>query len=97
MSENVFEGQSEASSSERPRAFDTIFFGGLVVGILDALFAFTFYGLVLGVKPLRIFQAVAAGLLGSQSYSGGSKLFCLVFSFTLLLPHASQQFITWQV
>ena len=77
MSENVFEGQSEASSSERPRAFDTIFFGGLVVGILDALFAFTFYGLVLGVKPLRIFQAVAAGLLGSQSYSGGVKTFLL--------------------
>src|SRR6266550_9045391 len=77
MSENVLEGRSEASSSARPRAFDTIFFGGLVVGILDALFAFTFYGLILGAKPLRIFQGVAAGLLGSKSFSGGVKTFLL--------------------
>ncbi len=77
MSDNVFEGQRIASSSERPRAFDTIFFGGLVVAILDALFAFTFYGLILGLKPLRIFQSVAAGLLGSKAFSGGGKTFVL--------------------
>jgi hypothetical protein len=63
--------------AERPRAFPTILFGGLVVAVLDGLFAFIFYGLVLGIKPLRIFQAVAAGLLGSQSFSGGVKTFLL--------------------
>lgn len=77
MSENVFADQSTRSPSGRPRAFDTIFLGGLVVGILDALFAFTFYGLILGVKPLRIFQSVAAGLLGSEAFSGGVKTFLL--------------------
>ncbi len=77
MSENVLTGQRKVSSGERPRAFDTIFLGGLVVGILDALFAFTFYGLILGVKPLRIFQSVAAGLLGSEAFSGGVKTFLL--------------------
>ena len=50
MSENIFESSGEATSFERPRAFDTILYGGLVVGILDMLFAFTFYGLILG-KP----------------------------------------------
>src|SRR6266508_3880713 len=81
MSENVLTGQRKVSSGERPRAFDTIFLGGLVVGILDALFAFTFYGLILGVKPLRIFQSVAAGLLGRASYDGGVS----TFLFGLLL------------
>ena len=75
MSETVLD--SGRSSVERPRAFDTILLGGLVVAIFDGLFAFTFYGLILGVKPLRIFQSVAAGLLGSQSFSGGVKTFVL--------------------
>jgi hypothetical protein len=61
----------------RPRALDTILYGGLVVGILDGLFALIFYGLILGVKPLRIFQSVAAGLLGKASYDGGMSTFLL--------------------
>ena len=78
MSENVLAVRGGASSFARPRAFDTILFGGLVVAILDALFAFTFYGLILGAKPLRIFQGVAAGLLGgSASFAGGIKTFLL--------------------
>lgn len=75
MSEAVFD--RERSYPARPRAFDTIVLGGLVVAMLDGLFAFTFYGLILGIKPLRIFQSVAAGLLGSESFSGGVKTFLL--------------------
>jgi uncharacterized membrane protein YagU involved in acid resistance len=78
MSENVLKDSSETTSFDRPRAFDTILYGGLVVGILDMLFAFTFYGLILGAKPLRIFQSVAAGLLGrAAAYEGGVKTFVL--------------------
>ena len=78
MSENVFESSGEATSFGRPRAFDTILYGGLVVGILDMLFAFTFYGLILGAQPLRIFQSVAAGLLGrTAAYEGGIRSFLL--------------------
>src|SRR6266508_4482116 len=74
MSANSFTHSSgDASIQERPRAFDTIVYGGLVVGILD--------GLILGVKPLRIFQSVAAGLLGRASYDGGVS----TFLFGLLL------------
>ena len=62
---------------KRPRALDTILYGGLVVGVLDGLFALVFYGLILGVKPLRIFQSVAAGLLGRASFEGGVKTFLL--------------------
>jgi hypothetical protein len=67
----------EASAFGRPRALDTILYGGLIVGVLDGLFALVFYGLVLGVRPLRIFQSVAAGLIGRDSFEGGVPTFLL--------------------
>lgn len=67
----------EATVVGRPRALDTILYGGLIVGVLDGLFALVFYGLVLGVKPTRIFQSVAAGLLGRASFEGGTATFLL--------------------
>lgn len=39
-----------------------IAYGGLTVGVLDGLDAVVFFGLR-GVPPLRIFQAIAAGLI----------------------------------
>lgn len=67
----------DASVHGHPRALDTILYGGLVVGILDGLFALVFYGWILGVQPLRIFQSIAAGLLGRASYEGGTQTFLL--------------------
>jgi len=43
--------------------------GGLVVGILDGLDAVIFFGLR-GVRPIRIFQAIASGLLGMNLFDG---------------------------
>jgi hypothetical protein len=78
MSANAFTRPSEdAPACGRPRALDTILYGGLAVGVLDGLFALVFYGLILGVKPLRIFQSVASGLLGRASYEGGTRTFLL--------------------
>src|SRR5215216_533109 len=78
MNDNAFtHSVDDASSLGRPRALDTILYGGLVVGILDGLFALIFYGLILGVKPMRIFQSVASGLLGRASYEGGIQSFLL--------------------
>lgn len=76
MSDNAFMRLGDNTSIlERPRALDTILYGGLLVGILDGLFALIFYGLILGVKPMRIFQSVASGLLGKASYEGGISTF----------------------
>src|SRR3981081_1153269 len=84
MSENDSESPGEAPLFARPRAFDTILYGGLVVGILDMLFAFTFYGLILGAQPLRIFQSVTAGLLGrTAAYEGGNPDFPTRYSASL--------------
>lgn len=86
MAINDFEESREATSSGRPRAFETIAYGGLVVGIFDLTFAFTFYGLILGVKPLRIFQTVAAGVLGrSTAIGGGVPTFLLGIALHFLV------------
>lgn len=66
----------------RARAIDTIPLGGLLIGLFDLTFAFTFYGLILGVPLLRIFQTVAAGILGRPTaYAGGVRS----FSFGIVL------------
>jgi hypothetical protein len=47
-----------------------LFYGTLVVGCLDATDALVFFGLR-GVRPIRIFQSIASGLLGRAAFSGG--------------------------
>ena len=65
-------------TNPRARAIDTIPLGGLLIGLFDLIFAFTFYGLILGVPLLRIFQTVAGGVLGRpRSYAGGVRTFLL--------------------
>ncbi|HJR05953.1 MAG TPA: hypothetical protein VJ842_01555 [Pyrinomonadaceae bacterium] len=56
----------------RPRAFQTIIYGGLIVGVLDFFDATIFSG-VRGVSPVRVWQFVASGLLGRASFDGGMK------------------------
>jgi uncharacterized membrane protein YagU involved in acid resistance len=58
----------------RPRAFNTIVYGGLAAGVLDILDAIVFFGIRNGVKPMRILHSVAAGLIGrDRAINGGIK------------------------
>lgn len=61
-----------AGSSHPSSPLPFVFAGGLIAGTLDILFAWSFWGLKAGVPLTRIFQSVAAGLLGKASYSGGA-------------------------
>jgi len=45
--------------------------GGLVAGTLDIAYACIFWAIKAGVSPQRIFQSVAAGLLGDAAAKGG--------------------------
>ena len=44
--------------------------GGLVIGTVDASYAIIFWGMR-GVAPIRIFQSIAAGLLGRAAATSG--------------------------
>jgi hypothetical protein len=52
-------------------ALGWVLFGGIVAGALDFAFATSFWALK-GVAPQRVWQSVAAGLLGKASFEGGA-------------------------
>ncbi len=54
----------------RVTPIQAIVYGGLVVGTLDLLDAFIFFGLR-GATPIRILQSIASGLLGRDAFKGG--------------------------
>ena len=58
-------------AAAKPRAFDTIVYGGLAIGVFDFLDATLFFGLYAGVGFTRIWQSVAAGLLGTEAARSG--------------------------
>ncbi len=49
------------------RLFRAILWGGLTVGVLDALDAVVFFR----ASPLRVFQSIASSLLGREAFQGG--------------------------
>ena len=46
--------------------------GGLLAGALDITYACVFWAVKADLPPTRIFQSVAAGLLGEASFEGGA-------------------------
>lgn len=58
------------SLSATPRSFPAIIVGGLIVGVLDLLYAILVYS---PHKPILVPQTIASGLLGIKSYSGGAQ------------------------
>jgi uncharacterized membrane protein YagU involved in acid resistance len=71
MSANTRTSSVDTLALKRPRAFETILYGGLAVGVLDGLDALTFFGLR-GVPPANIFQYIASALMGHAAYKGGA-------------------------
>ena len=60
------------SETPTPRAFETLVWGGLLAGTLDALDGVAAFGLH-GLNPVQVLQYIASGLLGVASFQGGLK------------------------
>jgi len=56
----------------RITAGTAILYGTLVVGTLDIVDAFVFFGLRSGTTPVRILQSIASGWLGRAAFTGGA-------------------------
>ena len=61
--------KSISDSSEKSNSLKAILFGGLLAGVLDLTAACVSN---YWISPIRIFQAIASGLLGAESYNGGA-------------------------
>jgi hypothetical protein len=54
-------------------ALNTIVTAWLVAGTMDLTAAVTYYPLTAGVRPVRIVQGIASGVLGASAFQGGLK------------------------
>lgn len=72
----------------KPRPFPAIVVGGLIVGVLDLIYAILVYS---PHNPILIPQTIASGILGAKSYSGGTQTAVLgvVLHFTIALGAAT--------
>ena len=59
------------SEPGRPGAFETIVYGGLVVGVLDFLDASIFFTQYFGIELPSVWHGVSTGLLGPKAASEG--------------------------
>jgi uncharacterized membrane protein YagU involved in acid resistance len=69
-------------------ALPTIFWAGLVSGTLDITAAFIVYG-YFGLKPMRLLQGIAGGLLGPRTFAGGRETALLGFLFHLVIAFSA--------
>lgn len=85
-----------AAPITRRRAINSILLGGFLAGLLDGLDAIVFFGLTVGATAVRIFQYIAAGLIGPVSYQGGWRTVALgvLLHFTVATGAATVYYLT---
>ena len=64
---------SPSVGDPKPRAFETILYGCLAVGILDFLDASMFFPAYFGITFERVWQGVAEGVLGREAAIAGGR------------------------
>jgi uncharacterized membrane protein YagU involved in acid resistance len=79
-------------SISRPRPFPAIFVGGLIVGVLDLIYAVVVYS---PKNPILIAQAIASGIFGRDSYHMGNRSAAIgvVLHFVIALTAATVYYL----
>ena len=77
-------------SFQKPRALAAILWGGAIGGAFDLMYATLFYSFR-GVKPIRVSQSIASGLLGPKAYEGGfpTAILGVVLHFVIAIGAAA--------
>ena len=81
-----------APLSTTPRPFAAILVGGLIVGVLDLVYAILVYS---PQRPILVPQTIASGVLGMKSYGGGAQTAALgvVLHFLIALGAATAYYL----
>jgi hypothetical protein len=84
---------ASANTLQKPKALRAILWAGLACGVLDITAAFVVYGFF-GLRPIRLLQGIAAGLLGPRALDGGlaTALLGLLCHFFIAFTAASVYF-----
>ncbi|MGC1088812.1 MAG: hypothetical protein WA894_10285, partial [Candidatus Acidiferrum sp.] len=91
MGQNVI-GAAAAALSGKPRAIPAIVVGGVIVGVLDLVYAILVYS---PKKPILVAQTIASGVLGAKAYDGGARAAALgvVLHFVIALGAATVYYL----
>lgn len=75
---------------KNPQHLHALLWAGLVCGIMDITAALVVYG-SFGLKPMRLLQGIASGLLGQKAFDGGiaTALLGLVCHFVIAFGAAT--------
>lgn len=78
-----------------PNPIRAIVTAGAICGAMDITAALVVYGITPGIKPLRLLQGIAAGILGPASYNGGlaTALLGLALHFVIAFGAATVFYI----
>jgi uncharacterized membrane protein YagU involved in acid resistance len=89
---NSMNGSFAASSFAHPHPLPAIVVGGLIVGVLDLVYAIAVYS---PRQPILIPQTIASGILGLKSYSEGTLTAALgvVLHFVIALGAATVYYL----
>lgn len=77
------------TSESKTSAGLAILWGGLLCGIFDIVYAFLFFGAMSGVRPERLLQGIAFGVLGRSTYAGGLKTAALGLLFHFVIAYGA--------
>jgi hypothetical protein len=89
---NPMKGTFTSSPAPHPRPLAAILVGGLIVGVLDLVYAITVYS---PHKPILIPQFIASGVLGLAAFSGGlqTAMLGIVLNFAIAFGVASVYYL----
>ena len=89
---DVISSALAAPLSGNPRPLPAILVGGLIVGVIDLVYAIVVYS---PQKPIRVPQTIASGVLGMKSYSGGVQAAALgvALHFVIALGAATVYYV----
>src|SRR3984885_2590696 len=81
-----------ASSIAHARPFPAIMVGGLIVGVLDLVYAIVVYS---PHQPILVPQTIASGILGIRSYGGGvgTAVLGVILHFVIALGAATVYYL----
>jgi uncharacterized membrane protein YagU involved in acid resistance len=83
-------GAPEVALLKDPKALHALLWAGFACGVLDITAALVVYGFF-GLKPMRLLQGIASGLLGPNAFNGGvtMALLGLLCHFVIALGAAA--------
>jgi hypothetical protein len=85
---------TEAFLEKNPNAMLAVLWAGFACGVLDITAALVVYG-YLGLKPVRLLQGIASGLLGPKAFDDGvaTALLGLLCHFVIAFGAATVYFV----